>query len=101
MAYETTVIIRSRAQCLSCGDVVESVHRHDFVQCRCGALFLDGGTSYVRWGAKDMQDVKFLTDTRPKTRSEVLSDIARFQSYGSGVGHLIEQAHAYLETIDD
>jgi len=31
-----------------CGDVVESKHRHDFVRCRCGESFLDGGDGYSR-----------------------------------------------------
>lgn len=37
-------------QCLGCGDVLESRHRHDFVECSCGGLFLDGGLDYQRVG---------------------------------------------------
>lgn len=55
-------ILRSRARCLDCGDVVESKHRHDFVTCSCGALFLDGGTDYVRCGYKDESRVEMLTE---------------------------------------
>jgi len=29
------VIIRNSAKCLSCGDHIESVHRHDYVVCTC------------------------------------------------------------------
>jgi hypothetical protein len=29
---------------------MESVHRHDFVQCKCGESFLDGGNEYFRAG---------------------------------------------------
>jgi len=42
------VPIRNRCQCLLCGDVLESRHRHDFVWCRCGATAADGGRDYVR-----------------------------------------------------
>jgi hypothetical protein len=31
-----------------CGDVLESKHRHDFVRCKCGKSFLDGGDDYFR-----------------------------------------------------
>ena len=38
----------SKARCKLCGDTVESKHRHDFVTCECGKMFLDGGDSYLR-----------------------------------------------------
>jgi hypothetical protein len=27
------------------------------VRCKCGAIFTDGGTSYIRRGAKDLNDI--------------------------------------------
>jgi hypothetical protein len=44
--------MRNRARCLSCLDVIESHHRHDFVGCGCGAIYIDGGTDYWRAGGK-------------------------------------------------
>jgi hypothetical protein len=38
----------SKGQCILCGDVMESAHRHDFVRCDCGESFLDGGDDYFR-----------------------------------------------------
>lgn len=43
-------LIRNKIQCLKCGDVIESKHRHDWVQCSCGACFVDGGHDYMRVG---------------------------------------------------
>lgn len=40
----------NKCQCLSCLDVIESKHRHDFKYCKCGAIFTDGGTDYIRRG---------------------------------------------------
>lgn len=40
----------STGMCLECGDIIESKHRHDFVQCKCGKSFLDGGEDYFRAG---------------------------------------------------
>ncbi len=48
----TEIIIVNAARCLECGDVIESKHRHDFKQCSCAALFVDGGTDYIRRGWK-------------------------------------------------
>lgn len=35
-------------RCNICGDEIESKHRHDFVQCKCGACAVDGGHDYLR-----------------------------------------------------
>jgi hypothetical protein len=40
----------SKGQCLDCEDIIESKHRHDFVKCKCGNSFLDGGDDYIRGG---------------------------------------------------
>lgn len=52
------MILRNAVECKKCGDLIESKHRHDWVQCKCGAIFTDGGTSYIRRGGKqeDMID---------------------------------------------
>lgn len=41
-------ILSNRAGCLTCGDVVYSAHRHDYSQCRCGRMAVDGGMAYLR-----------------------------------------------------
>ena len=58
-----TKIIRNRAKCLKCGDVIESTHRHDFVWCKCGAIFVDGGLDYLRRGGKFLEDIEELSET--------------------------------------
>jgi hypothetical protein len=42
------MIIQNAATCLSCGDFIFSKHRHDFVECTCGAIAVDGGQEYLR-----------------------------------------------------
>jgi hypothetical protein len=42
--------MRNRVKCKQCGDVIESLLRHDWVQCRCHAIFTDGGQDYIRRG---------------------------------------------------
>lgn len=41
---------KNKCKCLKCGDIIESKHRHDWVQCGCGAIYTDGGLSYCRRG---------------------------------------------------
>lgn len=43
-----TKIIKYAIQCKLCGEVIESKHVHDFVQCKCGACAVDGGHDYLR-----------------------------------------------------
>lgn len=38
----------NRVKCSECNDIIESLHRHDFVKCSCDQTFVDGGISYVR-----------------------------------------------------
>lgn len=44
------MIIRNAAKCTKCHDVIQSVHRNDFVECECGSIFVDGGNEYMRAG---------------------------------------------------
>lgn len=41
---------RNRIRCRSCDDVIESTYRHDWKQCKCGRVFVDGGKDYQRRG---------------------------------------------------
>lgn len=57
------VIVSNKCQCSQCGDIIESKHRHDFVWCKCGAIFTDGGKDYIRRGAKDPSYIIDLSET--------------------------------------
>ena len=54
--------MRNRARCKLCKDVIESFHVHDFVQCRCGEIFVDGGHAYLRRGAKDINNIEEMSE---------------------------------------
>lgn len=55
-------ILRNAVKCLTCMDIIESTHRHDFVTCSCWTIdqlltpdkqtgvFVDGGLEYLRYG---------------------------------------------------
>lgn len=62
-----TVILVNKCQCRKCNDIIESKSVHDFVWCKCGAIFTDGGNVYVRRGAVDFDDIIDLTEERYET----------------------------------
>jgi len=68
-------IVYSTATCKKCGDVLVSIHRHDYVTCGCdNQTMLDGGTAYQRYGGVDLDLVDrsgtiYLTDGFEKCRT--------------------------------
>lgn len=50
-------MIKNMIKCKLCNDIIESKHRHDFVKCKCGKCFVDGGTDYQRIGYEKSIDV--------------------------------------------
>lgn len=47
--------IPNMAVCLSCGTILHSKHRHDFVACDCSnQTFIDGGNEYSRRGGVNL-----------------------------------------------
>jgi hypothetical protein len=64
-------ILRNLAECRKCGDVIESKHVHDFVKCKCTAIFTDGGREYIRRGAKDLNDIIDRSEYVPGSTSKV------------------------------
>lgn len=52
----------NKAQCKLCKDIIESKTVHNFVQCSCGEIFVDGGRQYLRRGAKDLNNIIDLTE---------------------------------------
>ena len=80
MQHDYTFIVSNKCQCNICKDIIESKTTHDFKQCSCKAIFTDGGTEYIRRGFKNEGDILDLTETRPATRKELLSEIKRYRS---------------------
>jgi len=62
-----TVVVVNKCQCALCLDIIESKSRHAFVSCKCGAIFTDGGTSYIRRGANDFANIIDMSETYEET----------------------------------
>jgi len=55
-------ILKNKAQCRKCDDIIESKYTHDFKSCKCGAIFVDGGKEYIRRGG-EFEDIIELSET--------------------------------------
>lgn len=55
-----TRLLRNRVACGACGDIIESLHRHDSRTCGCGATMVDGGHAYpkTRFGEAGFTDLR-------------------------------------------
>lgn len=42
------VLTKNAVRCTQCNGVIESKHHHDFVECPCGNIAVDGGLAYQR-----------------------------------------------------
>lgn len=49
-------LLVNKAQCSLCNDIIESKTVHNFVCCKCGAIFVDGGKDYARRGFTNSPD---------------------------------------------
>lgn len=43
--YHIGYVMRNRAKCKLCEDIIESFHSTDMVICKCGGVYVDGGES--------------------------------------------------------
>lgn len=68
------VLTRNAVKCLVCNTVLESKHRHHFSECNCdNQAFCDGGMSYIRCGAKDLDLIENLCEYVEMTDIEYTS----------------------------
>lgn len=52
-------IVYNSVTCQECNETIVSYHRHDYKTCSCpNQAMVDGGTAYLRYGAKDMNKIK-------------------------------------------
>jgi len=51
------IILENKAQCKLCNDIIISKSVHNFVECKCGEIFVDGGNEYLRRGATDLKNI--------------------------------------------
>ena len=63
---EVRVLAINRVMCLHCNDIITSKFAHDYVPCKCGKTFVDGGTDYRRRGGEEGKDWEELSVWRAR-----------------------------------
>lgn len=52
-------LVYNSITCDECNETIVSYHRHDYKTCSCpNEAMVDGGTAYLRYGAKNMSKIK-------------------------------------------
>ena len=69
---EVNMIVRNAIRCNICGDEIESTHRHDYVECKCGACAVDGGHDYLRRCFKSPDCFTDISICKPDPQKETL-----------------------------
>lgn len=80
-------MIYNALQCLKCGDVVESLHRHHYSHCKCGNISNDGGTDYVHCSWKEgtmKENLVFLCLYSHSPIEDVREKLKRYKWHLSG-----------------
>lgn len=87
------------AECLVCGDLIESKKVNDFVMCSCKNVSIDGGLLYSQIGAKDIRKAKQLTlyDDNDFEKIRILVN----WDYGKGDSKALEHIPIALLTDED
>lgn len=67
---KTLMIIRNAIRCNICGDEIETKHRHDYVECKCGACAVDGGHDYLRRCFREKGCYTDISETVPVEETE-------------------------------
>jgi hypothetical protein len=71
-----------RVRCKKCENIIQSKYRHNFVECKCGQIFVDGGDDYFRLGTPSGGDVNLyaeILDKVPSIASRAPSDTAEIR----------------------
>lgn len=87
-----TKILANKAQCKLCKSIIESKHGHDFKQCSCGEIFIDGGKNVdsIRRGATDFENLIDISEFVPFNMQEI-EDFIKFNQEKTYLGVFIEK----------
>jgi hypothetical protein len=66
-------MLRNRAKCKLCKDIIESFHPTDYVVCKCEEIALDGGEA-MRCSAKDFNNFLRIDDKNNEIDVKVINE---------------------------
>jgi hypothetical protein len=92
-------IVYNAVKCLVCNQTIVSHHQHDYVTCGCeNEAMVDGGISYCRYGAVDMNKITKIT----YTVDDPFDLVREFMSWGTyGKDGKAELSYIKLKNMSD
>lgn len=99
--------MRNRAKCKSCGDLLESFHRHDFVSCKCGEISIEGGEVVFKCFSKNWENFIRIDDDGNEVSVKVVEKdnqeepVHREKSYALGRKDKIKMLKTLTENISN
>jgi hypothetical protein len=66
--------MRNRAKCKLCNSIIESFHRHDYVECECKQICIDGGNDYLKAGALEWKNFLRIDDNGNEVPIQVVEE---------------------------
>jgi hypothetical protein len=75
--------MRNRAKCKLCNEIIESFHQHDYIECKCKEISIDGGNHYLKAGAKDWKNFIRIDDNDKEINVTVKDDENEFKQLPS------------------
>jgi len=101
--------MRNRAKCGDCGDIIESLHVHDYVKCSCEGIAVDGGDSYFKCFARDWDkfirlnddDSEFIPEIKEKEEEKVIDEIPKAKPSKSELLDLLSSMNMTLENLPE
>ena len=92
-------LIYNAVECLSCGDILESYHRHDYKTCNCSnKTNVDGGYDYLSYGGKDMSLIKSIPLYSNASHEQIREKVKRG---GRGIDGRQPLKYVLLKDVDD
>ena len=62
LKFKNNCECNNELKCNKCEDVIYSAHRHDYVECKCGKVAVDGGMAYIRILGSDYTDMSVVIE---------------------------------------
>jgi len=75
-------LIQNQVRCNRCGDEPYSASVHDYKECKCGSIAVDGGLSYTR----RVGNINEYTEISMSLEEEVIADITSAAKWGKDNG---------------
>ena len=76
----------SKATCPHCDKTIFSLFRHDYATCQCGAINIDGGDAYIKFGWDPDRIDPTKINTEKATGDEIEEEIQRRRAMKDGKG---------------